>query len=129
MSHLRFGYRLIRLSYLITKIGLLLCTSFYLFIAWMLLVVLYWGYVLRECSLEREGMGSFAARFRKPLSREAVSFIDLWLKVARREMGSRINTIMQTCFFAISGVLPREQAIEAINMPSAKLMANVARPS
>jgi len=29
-------------------------------------------------------------------------------------MGSRVNTIMQTCFFAISGVLPREQAIEEI---------------
>ena len=29
-------------------------------------------------------------------------------------MGGRINTIMQTCFFAISGILPREQAIEEI---------------
>ena len=29
-------------------------------------------------------------------------------------MGSRINTVMQTCFFAISGVLPREQAITEI---------------
>ena len=29
-------------------------------------------------------------------------------------MGGRINTIMQTCFFAISGILPREQAIERI---------------
>ena len=29
-------------------------------------------------------------------------------------MGSRINTIMQTCFFAISGVLPREEAIAQI---------------
>jgi pyruvate-ferredoxin/flavodoxin oxidoreductase len=29
-------------------------------------------------------------------------------------MGRRINTIMQTCFFAISGILPREQAIDAI---------------
>ena len=29
-------------------------------------------------------------------------------------MGSRMNTIMQVCFFAISKVLPREQAIEAI---------------
>ena len=36
-------------------------------------------------------------------------------KVARDAgMGSRINTVMQTCFFAISGVLPAEQAIEAI---------------
>jgi pyruvate-ferredoxin/flavodoxin oxidoreductase len=29
-------------------------------------------------------------------------------------MGSRVNTIMQTCFFAISGVLPRAEAIEQI---------------
>jgi pyruvate-ferredoxin/flavodoxin oxidoreductase len=36
-------------------------------------------------------------------------------KVARDTgMGGRVNTIMQTCFFAISGVLPREEAIEAI---------------
>ena len=36
-------------------------------------------------------------------------------KVARDAgMGARINTIMQTCFFAISGVLPREEAIAQI---------------
>ncbi len=36
-------------------------------------------------------------------------------KVARDlEMGVRINTIMQTCFFAISGVLPADEAIERI---------------
>ena len=29
-------------------------------------------------------------------------------------MGGRINTIMQVCFFALSGVLPRDEAIEAI---------------
>ncbi len=29
-------------------------------------------------------------------------------------MGQRINTIMQTCFFAISGVLPRDEAINQI---------------
>jgi pyruvate-ferredoxin/flavodoxin oxidoreductase len=29
-------------------------------------------------------------------------------------MGGRINTIMQTCFFAISGILPKEQAIAQI---------------
>ncbi|RPH59971.1 MAG: pyruvate:ferredoxin (flavodoxin) oxidoreductase, partial [Acidobacteria bacterium] len=32
--------------------------------------------------------------------------------VAREsQMGGRINTIMQTCFFAISGVLPRDEAL------------------
>ncbi|HTL17871.1 MAG TPA: 2-oxoacid:acceptor oxidoreductase family protein, partial [Patescibacteria group bacterium] len=36
-------------------------------------------------------------------------------KVARESgMGGRINTIMQVCFFALSGVLPKEEAIEAI---------------
>ena len=35
-----------------------------------------------------------------------------WL--ARAGMGTRVNTIMQTCFFAISGVLPRDEAIEKI---------------
>jgi len=36
-------------------------------------------------------------------------------KVARETgMGTRTNTIMQTCFFAISGILPREEAIEKI---------------
>ena len=29
-------------------------------------------------------------------------------------MGGRVNTVMQTCFFAISGVLPRDEAIAAI---------------
>ena len=32
----------------------------------------------------------------------------------RPGLGRRINTIMQTCFFAISGVLPREEAIAEI---------------
>ena len=37
------------------------------------------------------------------------------VKVAREVgLGNRINTIMQTCFFAISGVLPRQEAIEKI---------------
>ena len=32
----------------------------------------------------------------------------------RPAWATRINTIMQTCFFAISGVLPREEAIDQI---------------
>ena len=38
-------------------------------------------------------------------------------------MGRRINTIMQTCFFAISGVLPRELAIEKIKKAIQKTYA------
>ena len=45
-------------------------------------------------------------------------------KVARDNgMGSRINTIMQTCFFAISKVLPRDKAIEKIKYSIKKTYA------
>ena len=35
-------------------------------------------------------------------------------------LGRRVNTVLQTCFFAISGVLPRDKAIEAIKESIAK---------
>ncbi len=40
--------------------------------------------------------------------------IDAYDVANKTKMGSRINTIMQTCFFAISGILPRQEAIEQI---------------
>ncbi len=40
--------------------------------------------------------------------------IDAYEVAEKTGMGGRINTIMQTCFFAISGVLPREEAIKEI---------------
>ena len=48
--------------------------------------------------------------------------LDLWVidafAVARDAgMGNRINTVMQPCFFRLSGVLPAEQAIAAIKAP------------
>ena len=42
-------------------------------------------------------------------------------------MGSRVNTIMQTCFFAISGVLPREEAIEQIDIGGPSLVRAAAK--
>ncbi|HRH81504.1 MAG TPA: pyruvate:ferredoxin (flavodoxin) oxidoreductase [Thiobacillaceae bacterium] len=43
-----------------------------------------------------------------------VFVIDAYQVAEAAGMGRRINTIMQTCFFAISGILPREEAIAAI---------------
>ena len=40
--------------------------------------------------------------------------IDAYEVAQKTGMGGRINTIMQTCFFAISGVLPRDEAIAQI---------------
>ncbi len=42
--------------------------------------------------------------------------IDAYSVANELGLGIRINTIMQTCFFAISGVLPRDEAIEQIKM-------------
>ncbi len=47
----------------------------------------------------------------KDIKLYAIDAVDV---AAKAGMGRRINTIMQTCFFAISGVLPREEAIDAI---------------
>ncbi len=38
-------------------------------------------------------------------------------------LGSRVNTILQTCFFALSGVMPREKAIEAIKRATERTYA------
>jgi len=38
-------------------------------------------------------------------------------------LGSRVNTILQTCFFALSGVMPRDQAIEAIKKATERTYA------
>ncbi len=40
--------------------------------------------------------------------------IDAYAVARKTGMGRRINTIMQTCFFAISGVLPRDESISRI---------------
>jgi Pyruvate/2-oxoacid:ferredoxin oxidoreductase gamma subunit len=49
------------------------------------------------------------------LSKKLKFYVIDAVKIAKETgMGGRTNTIMQTCFFAISGVLPKEKAIEAI---------------
>ena len=53
--------------------------------------------------------------------------IDAYAIAKQTGMGNRINTIMQTCFFAISGVLPREVAIEKIKHAAEKSYAKKGR--
>jgi pyruvate-ferredoxin/flavodoxin oxidoreductase len=49
--------------------------------------------------------------------------IDAYTVAKATGMGGRINTIMQTCFFAISNVLPREEAIAQIKKAIRKTYA------
>ncbi len=50
--------------------------------------------------------------------------IDAYAVAAQAGMGKRINTIMQTCFFAISGILPQQEAIQSIKDAVEKTYGN-----
>ncbi|MGB5753344.1 MAG: pyruvate:ferredoxin (flavodoxin) oxidoreductase [Thermoanaerobaculia bacterium] len=118
ISHLRFGKDEIRSTYLVQKATFLACHQF--------------NFLERYEVLEYAAPGAtFLLNSPYPadevwdhLPREVQEIliekkIDFWVidgyEVARETgMGGRINTIMQTCFFALSGVLPKDEAIAKI---------------
>ncbi len=118
VSHLRFGPNQIRSSYLIRKANFVACHQ--------------WVFIEKLDMLAHAQPGA-TFLVNSPFGADAIwdelprevqqAIIDLGLKVycidatdVAREtgMGRRTNTIMQTCFFAISGILPRDEAIEKI---------------
>ncbi len=118
ISHLRFGPQSIRAPYLIEQANFIACHQF--------------SFLERMDVLQHAAPGAVFL-LNSPYGPEEVwihlprtvqqTIIDRHLRfyvidaqaVARETgMGGRINTIMQTCFFAVSGVLPREEAIAAI---------------
>ena len=118
VSHLRFGPRPIRSTYLITKANFVACHQpIFLERYDMVKNLVPGGTFLLNTPLARE---SIWAQLPTPvqetiLAKQARFYVIDATKVARESgMGGRINTIMQVCFFALSGVLPKAEAIEAI---------------
>ncbi len=127
VSHLRFGPNPIRAPYLVDQANFIGCH--------------HWSILERVDILEFARPGTtlllnapYAAdevwdRLPEPLQRRIVELgIQLYTidasSVARSAgLGSRTNTILQTCFFAISGVLPRDEAIEKIKTAIEKTYA------
>jgi pyruvate-ferredoxin/flavodoxin oxidoreductase len=115
VSHLRFGPKPIHASYLIDRANFIACHKFSFLErinvlknalpeGVFLLNTVYgpeevWGYLPRET---QETIINRRLRF---------YVIDAYRVAEENGMHSRINTVMQTCFFAISGILPRDQAI------------------
>ncbi len=118
ISHLRFGRQPIRSAYLIRRAGFVACHQF--------------GFLDRYDVLEYASPGAVFL-VNAPFGPEQVwaqlpaevqaeileKRIRLYAidagRVARDSgMGGRVNSVMQTCFFAISGVLPRDEAIAKI---------------
>ena len=117
-SHLRFGPKPIRSSYLITRASFIACHQFSFLERIDVLKHADEGAVfLLNSQFSKDEVWDNLPR---PVQQQIISkklqfyVIDGYSVAKDTGMGQRINTIMQTCFFAISGVLPREEAIEAI---------------
>ncbi len=117
-SHLRFGPNPIHSTYLITRASFVACHNFSFLEKMNVLEAAMPGavFLLNSPYSAADVWEKLPRTLQNEMLRKKVEFyvIDGY-KVAREAgMGTRINTIMQTCFFAISGVLPREEAIEQI---------------
>jgi pyruvate-ferredoxin/flavodoxin oxidoreductase len=116
VSHLRFGPCPIRSSYLISKANFVACHQFLERMDVLKTAEPGATFLLNAPFSSAEVWNHLPRPVQEDILGKKLNFyvIDAY-KVARDTgMGNRMNTIMQTCFFAISGVLPREQAIEAI---------------
>lgn len=118
VSHLRFGPRPIRSTYLLTRADFVACHQpLFLEKYDMLDTIVEGGTFLLNCPYKPENAWDYLPKhIQETLIEKKLKLyvIDAY-KVARDAgMGGRINTVMQTCFFAISGVLPRDEAIAEI---------------
>ncbi len=117
-SHLRFGPKPIRSSYLITRANFVACHQFSFLERVDVLKHADEGAVFLLNS--QFGKDEVWDQLPRPVQQQIISkklqfyVIDGYSVAKETGMGQRINTIMQTCFFAISGVLPRDEAIDAI---------------
>jgi pyruvate-ferredoxin/flavodoxin oxidoreductase len=118
ISHLRFGPEPIRAPYLITEANFIACHQPIFLERYEMLKYAVPGgvFLLNTPFSADEVWNQLPQTVQQELIDKQLKFyvIDAF-KVAREaRMGGRINTIMQVCFFAISGVLPRDEAIAAI---------------
>ncbi|MBF0594885.1 MAG: pyruvate:ferredoxin (flavodoxin) oxidoreductase [Candidatus Omnitrophica bacterium] len=117
-SHLRFGPNPIRAPYLIGKANFIGCHQFVFLERYDVLKDAAEGAVfLLNSQFSAEKTWENLTRVtQQHIIEKKLKFyvIDAYAVANETGMGGRINTIMQTCFFAISGVLPREEAIKQI---------------
>jgi pyruvate-ferredoxin/flavodoxin oxidoreductase len=120
VSHLRFGPQPIRAPYLIAEkeANFLACHQFNFLEKFnMLKYARPKGiFLLNSIYGPDEVWDHLPAKVQEELIKKELQFyiIDAYDVANQTNMGQRINTIMQTCFFAISGILPKEQAIAEI---------------
>ncbi|MFZ3080312.1 MAG: pyruvate:ferredoxin (flavodoxin) oxidoreductase [Bellilinea sp.] len=120
ISHLRFGPKPIRAPYLIgtDDANFVACHQFsFLERLDMLKYAKTGGVFLLDSIYPHDEVWQHLPReVQQAIITKKLRFyvIDAHEVAAKAGMGGRINTVMQTCFFAISGVLPRDEAIDEI---------------
>jgi pyruvate-ferredoxin/flavodoxin oxidoreductase len=117
-SHLRFGPKPIHSSYLISSANFVACHQFSFLERQDVLKCAETGatFLLNSPFGADDVWMQLPREVQKQIIAKKLKFyvIDGYAVARETGMGGRVNTIMQTCFFAISGVLPREEAIAAI---------------
>jgi pyruvate-ferredoxin/flavodoxin oxidoreductase len=118
ISHLRFGKNEIHSTYLIQSANFIACHQFNLLENFDVLEKIVDGgtFLLNSPYPQEEVWDKLPKRLQGQIIEKKLKFyvIDAYSVAKKTGMGARINTIMQTCFFAISGVLPKDEAIEQI---------------
>ncbi|MFZ4579853.1 MAG: pyruvate:ferredoxin (flavodoxin) oxidoreductase [Myxococcota bacterium] len=126
-SHLRFGPKPIRSAYLVKQAQFVACHQFTFLDKVDMLDVAAPGatFLLNSVYGAEEVWDHLPKEVQHSIIEKGLKFFVIdGFKVARDTgMGQRINTIMQTCFFAISGVLPRDEAIAQIKYSVKKTYA------
>jgi pyruvate-ferredoxin/flavodoxin oxidoreductase len=118
VSHLRFGAKPIHSIYLVDKASFIACHQFVFLERYDMLKDAVPGatFLLNSPYGVDEVWDKIPRSVQKQIIDKKIRFyvIDGYKVAKMTGMGARVNTIMQTCFFAISGVLPRDEAIESI---------------
>jgi pyruvate-ferredoxin/flavodoxin oxidoreductase len=112
VSHLRFGPRPIRKPYLINRANFVACHQPSLLDRYDVVKELVDGGIFLLNGTEEQIPQRV---LRQLIEKRAKLYTIDAVKVARESgMGSRINTIMQVCFFELANIMPPEEALEAI---------------
>jgi pyruvate-ferredoxin/flavodoxin oxidoreductase len=118
VSHLRFGPRPIRSTYLISRATFVGCHQFSFLDRIDVLAVAEPGatFLLNSPHGPDEVWDKLPRSVQETIIAKKLRFfvIDAYKVAQSLGMGARINTIMQPCFFALSKVLPREDAVAAM---------------
>ena len=118
ISHLRFGPNHIYSSYLIDKADFIASHQYKFIKKYNMVADLKHGgtFLLNSPYSKDEIWNHLPKRIQREIIDKEANFyvIDATKVATESNLGKRTNTVLQTCFFAISGILPKEEAIQRI---------------